>query len=112
MFISRHKFDQDEFFALQWKRPDGITVLIQPAEEGGYFAKIISFDRDNVVTEAETGQELIEMVNEAMYDYLDIPLVYRPRMGLFMPPEKVREEIKAKIPNKYLNKEIGLARVA
>jgi predicted RNase H-like HicB family nuclease len=110
VLFARRKFDQDEFFALQWKRPDNIQVFINRAEEGGYFAKIVSL-AGNVVTEADTGQALVEMVNEAMYDYLDIPPIYRPQMGLFMPSEEVREEIKAEIPAKYLNTNIGLARV-
>jgi len=50
------------------------------------------------------------MVNAAMYDYLDIPEVYRDEMGYFLPPENVREEMKLKIPNKYLDKTTRLVK--
>lgn len=103
------KFDQDEYQALLWKRPDSIEVLIKESDEG-YFAKLTNFTEDNVVTEAKTGQELVIMVNEAMYDYLGIPDMYRASMGYFMPSEEDRAQIKAKIPAKYLNKTLSLAR--
>ncbi len=108
-FSSREKFDAEEFFALTWKKPDRIAVLIREVEDG-YFVKVTSFKEDNVVTQAQTGQELFEMVNAAVYDYLDIPEVYRKRMGYFLPPEELREDLKIKIPAKFLNKEIGLVK--
>jgi hypothetical protein len=101
--LFKQKFDADEYRALLWKRPDEISVLIKKSDEG-YFAKLVNFSNDNIITEAGTGQKLVEMVNEAMYDYLNIPEVYRQEMGYFVPPENVRLEMSIDIPNKFLNK--------
>jgi predicted RNase H-like HicB family nuclease len=68
--------------------------------------KVTSFEEDNVITEADTGQELFEMLNDAIYEYLDIPTQYRELLGYYLPPENVREELKVAIPDKYLNKRI------
>jgi predicted RNase H-like HicB family nuclease len=106
--FKKKAIDRDELFALRWKRPDVISVLIEKDENGGYFAKITNFNGDNVVTQAQTGRELVEMVNEAMYDYLDIPQQYREYLGYFMPPIDVRDEFGAEIPAKYLHKTMRL----
>lgn len=107
--IFKPSVDQDVLFALSWKVPDSLEIVIKESD-GSYFAKITSFKEDNVVTQADTGQELVEMVNEALYDYLDIPEQYRDRLGFFLPSEKEREELKLKIPKKYLNKRLDLAK--
>jgi len=105
-FIARFdkRIDPDVLFALSWKKPSTIQVRIQQTEDG-YFAKVVNLD-GNVVTEAKTGQELFEMVNDAIYEYLDVPVKYRDKLGYFMPPEEVREELKVTIPKKYLNTDI------
>src|ERR1700757_5092561 len=100
LIFSHYRYDHDEFRALLWKRPDSLEVFIKK-DDDGYFAKLVNFKEDNVVTQADTGQELIDMVNAAMYDYLGIPEVYRDEMGYFLPSEDVREEIKVEIPQKY-----------
>lgn len=105
-FFSRFdkRIDPDVLFALSWKKPSTIQVRIQQTDNG-YFAKVINLD-GNVVTEAKTGQELFEMVNDAIYEYLDVPYKYRDKLGYFMPPEEVREELKVTIPSKYLDTNI------
>ncbi len=108
-FFNRQRYDPDVYRALLWKKPDAIEVYIRQTEDG-YFAKLTNFSNDNVVTQAATGQELIDMVNAAMYDYLDIPVVYRDEMGYFLPPEHVREEMKIEIPSKYLDKKFQLVK--
>ncbi len=104
--LSRGRVDPDVLFALKWKKPDTIQVFIKKTEDG-YFAKVVSLD-GNVVTQASNGLELFEMVNDAIYEYLDIPEQYREALGYFMPPEKVRNEFKIEIPKKYLDKNFGL----
>lgn len=100
------RVDPDVLFALEWKRPDSIKVLIKKTDNG-YFAKVVSLD-GNVVTQAGTGIKLVEMVNDAIYDYLEIPVQYRDKLGYFMPPEELREQLAAEIPDRYLNRQIGL----
>ena len=96
--------DPDVLFALQWKKPSTVEVVIKRSENG-YFAKVQSLD-GNVVTEASTGQQLFVMVNDAIYEYLDIPQQYRELLGYYLPPLEVREELRVDIPQKYLNKVI------
>jgi len=111
-FSGNQKYDPEVYRALLWKKPDQIEVYIKKSDDGdGYFAKLVNFKKDNVVTQAATGQELIDMVNAAMYDYLDIPAIYRDEMGYFLPPEKVRDEMKLQIPKKYLDKSFSLVKV-
>lgn len=99
-----NRVDPDVLFALAWKKPTSIQVRIKKTDNG-YFAKVVSLE-GNVVTEAKTGQELFEMVNDAMYEYLDVPLQYRDKLGYFMPPDELREELKVTIPKKYLDTDI------
>ncbi len=106
-FFSK-KIDSEELFAISWKKPNGIEVIIKKAD-GEYFAKVTSLP-GNVVTQAKTGQELLELLNDAVYEYLDIPPKYREALGYFLPPDDVRDELKITIPNKYLNKKIGLVK--
>ena len=105
--LGRNRVDPDVLFALKWKKPSEIKVFIQKSDLG-YFAKVTNIE-GNLVTQAKGGMELVEMVNEAVYDFLDIPVQYRAELGFFMPPEDVREEFQLAIPKKYLGKEIGLA---
>ncbi len=102
------KIDADTLFALEWKRPDSLELIIKKSDNG-YFAKVTSLE-GNVVTQADDGIKLVEMVNEAVYDYLDIPVQYRAKLGYFLPSEKVREAFKLGIPAKYLDKKIGLVK--
>jgi predicted RNase H-like HicB family nuclease len=106
--FANNRYDPEEAFALRWKKPDELSVLIKKSDLG-YFAKVTSFD-GNVVTQAKTGRELVEMVNDAIYEYLSIPEIYRQEWGYFLPPESVREELKIEIPKKYLDKELELVR--
>lgn len=103
------KLDEEELFALSWKIPEKLEIEIKESD-GMYVAKITSYKDDNVVTQAKTGQQLVKMVNDALYSYLDIPGKYKDDIGFFMPPKDVREELKYEVPKKYLNRKIGLAR--
>lgn len=108
--LGRNKVDVDVLFALKWKKPSTIQVVIKKSDRG-YFAKVTSLE-GNVVTQADDGMKLVELVNEAVYDFLDIPVQYRTELGYFMPPDNIREEFKLGIPSKYLGKPIGLIATA
>ena len=95
--------------ALRRKIPDGIDVVIKKSEDGGYFAIIENLP--GCITQAETGQELFGMVNDAIYTYLDIPSEYIPYLPNFLPPEKVRKEFNIKIPENFLGQKIVLQQV-
>jgi predicted RNase H-like HicB family nuclease len=108
MNIRTHKVDQETLFALQWKRPDKIDVVIKQVE-GGYFAKIVSITDGNVVTQANSPEELFEMVNDALNEYLEIPTQYRQELGYFMPPQELRHEFATSIPKRYLNRSLSVS---
>lgn len=95
--------------SLRWKFPDKINVKIIKSKDGGYIATV-----DNLpgcMTQAETGQELFEMVNDALYTYYDIPPQYIPYLPTFLPPDNIRETLKITIPSKFLEKDFSLQKV-
>lgn len=106
------KLDIDTLNAYRWKKPDTLDVEIKKDDNGTYFARIKNYKDDNVVTQAETGKELVEMVNELLYDYLEIPIPYRIHLGYFLPPEEDRDNFGLEIPAKYLGQTIDLKAVA
>ena len=108
-FSSKKEIIPEVLTALRWKFPDGIKVVIKKSEDGGYFAMIENFP--GCITQAETGQELFEMVNDAIYTYLDIPPEYIPYLPSFLPPEEKRKELNIKIPENFLGQEIALQQV-
>lgn len=108
--FGRNKVDTDTLFALRWKKPNTIKVIIKKSDNG-YFAKVTSLE-GNVVTQASDGMKLVELVNEAVYDFLDIPVQYRAKLGFFMPPDDIKEAFKLDIPARYLGTPIGLTATA
>lgn len=71
--------------------PRKIGVRVQRSEDGGFFAEILAFD-GKLCTEAQTFSELIEMVNDAVVTYLEIPKKYISFMPSYIPPLKVAQE--------------------
>jgi predicted RNase H-like HicB family nuclease len=61
-------------------------------------------------TQANTGQELFEMVNDAVYTYLDVPSQYVPFLPAFFPPEETRQKMGIEIPQQYLSKQLVFER--
>lgn len=94
--------------AYKWRIPDKLDVSIKPSKDGGYIAYVKNLE--GCVTQGDTGQELFEMVNDAMLVYLEIPQQYRIYMPTFLPPEEVRNELNIKIPTKFLDKDLVLQR--
>lgn len=94
-FFSKKPIVPEVLLALRWKFPDELDVKVSKSEDGGFIAKIKNLP--GCITQAETGQELYEMVNDAVYTYLDIPEEYIPYVPSFTPPERVRKEYNIKI---------------
>jgi predicted RNase H-like HicB family nuclease len=90
-----------------------LSVSIHEDPSGKYVARIDKSDtfRRPLVTEGETGQELFEMVNDAVFTALDIPEQYRDYMTVFAPPPEIRDQFGIKIPKQYLDKDLGLVKV-
>ena len=72
--------------------PDQLTLEIHKTEEG-LWAKVKELP--NCYTQGKSFFELIEMVNDAIYVYLDIPKKIRKEVGVYLPKE-IFEEIKRK----------------
>lgn len=68
--------------------PSRITVNIRKTEEGLY-AQVIELE--NCYTQADNFVELIEMVNDAVFSYLDIPEEYREKLGYYAPAKLIEE---------------------
>ncbi|KKU85101.1 MAG: Orotidine 5'-phosphate decarboxylase, partial [Parcubacteria group bacterium GW2011_GWA2_47_9] len=60
--------------------PPQIEVMVHRAEEGGYWAKVLTFP--GVVAQGEDLVDVIEMVNIAIFDYLGFDAVtLHPYLG-------------------------------
>jgi len=70
--------------------PKEINVTIHRSEDGGFFAKINDFD--GCVTEGETLSELIEMINDCVRLYLNVPKKYLQFMPSYIPSIGVAQE--------------------
>ena len=71
--------------------PSGITVAVRAAEEGGFVCELKTFPR--CFTQGDSFYELIYMLNDLVYTYLEIPLKYLPYMPTYNPPLKMAQEL-------------------
>ncbi|MBI1957027.1 MAG: hypothetical protein HYS44_01020 [Candidatus Niyogibacteria bacterium] len=62
--------------------PEKLTVEIHK-EKTGYWAKIKELP--HCYTQADNYDELIIMINDAVYTYLDIPIKYIKTLGYYIP---------------------------
>ncbi len=104
----REKIKPEVVSAYKWKIPDELDVFIQSSKDGGYFIAVKNLP--GCITQAETGRDIFEMVNDALYVYLGIPENYRIYMPTFFPPEEIRKEFNIEIPKKFLERNLILQR--
>ena len=95
--------------AFNSKIPDSINVKIRPSKDGGYIAEIGNIE--NCVTQADSGKEIIEMVNDAMHTSLGIPEDYRKYVIHYQPPQETIEKFGMKIPDEYLNRNFVMKKI-
>ncbi len=69
--------------------PKKITLKINKTEKGGFWVKIKEFP--HCYTQAKDLTELIEMVNDAIYTYLEIPKKFKGKLGYYLPKEVASE---------------------
>jgi len=74
---------EEKFIEYIMAMPSKLEVEIHKAEEGGFWAKIKNLP--GCYTQAENFIELIQMVNDSVFTYFDIPLKYRRRLGYYIP---------------------------
>lgn len=88
--------------------PGAVSVETERLKDGGFFAEIKDFP--GLFTEANTFSELIEMVNDAVRTYLEIPKEFLAYMPTYLPsveaakkldvfPGRTRNEILLKLPS-------------
>lgn len=76
--------DTKEINRLRALFPQEIEVRVSRSEDGGFIAAVRNFP--GVSTEANTFSELIEMVNDALLTYFEIPAQYAPFVVSYLPP--------------------------
>ncbi len=73
------------------KLPKKLPVALFRSEEGGFCAEV-KINNDILRTEAENLPELIEMVNDAVYTYFEIPEKLISEAPTYVPPIKVAQD--------------------
>lgn len=73
--------------------PSKITVKVHHLDFGKYCAEIRNFA--GCFTEADTFYELIEMVNDVVRTYFEVPPKYLPHMPEYLCPVRVAQRFKA-----------------
>jgi len=86
--------------------PDSLDVKIRESKDGGYWVEISNLS--GCMTQVDKGEELFEMVNDAVLTYFEIPQEYAPYLPVFLPPMEIREQFKIEIPAKFLNSQLIL----
>lgn len=72
--------------------PAEILVKVSRAEESGFCAEV-HIDNNVLYTDAETISELIDMINDAVRTYLEIPAEFISHMGEYIPPLEMTQQL-------------------
>ena len=70
--------------------PQTLSVLIEPVAEGGFVASVRELP--GCVTQADSHWELVEMVNDAVRTWLEIPRRSAERLPFYVPPAPFIED--------------------
>lgn len=70
--------------------PSVLRVEIHRGEQGGFWAKVL--DLPGCATQASSFPELIEMVNDAVLTYFEVPEKFRDHLGIYI-PERIKQEL-------------------
>ena len=79
--------DIKEINRLKGLFPDELTVYVRASEDGGLVCEIKTFQ--GCFTQGENLFELVQMINDAVYTYLDIPQKYISYMPSYNPSTKM-----------------------
>ena len=94
--------------------PKRLTVEINKTKEDNLWAKVKELP--HCYTQAKNFLELIEMINDAVYTYLEIPNKYKKKVGYYFPKklekvlQELRNEIKRKQWERFIKEVINKAR--
>lgn len=87
------KLSQEEIQEIHRLRslfPAEIKVRVRRSEDGGFVAEVATFS--GVITEADTFSELIEMINDAVMSYFEVPAKYAPFLANYIPSLEMAQE--------------------
>lgn len=84
--------------------PQKITVKVNKSDDGGLWANVKELP--HCYSQARNFPELIEMLNDAIYTYLEIPTKFMKELGYYLPKEIV-EEVKRQHYQHMVRKMIG-----
>ncbi|MDP1689347.1 MAG: hypothetical protein Q8L47_04450 [bacterium] len=72
--------------------PQEITVKVSLADEGGFCAEVY-IDNEVLYTDAEAISELIDMINDSIRTYFEIPTEFTSYMGEYIPPLEMMQKL-------------------
>ncbi|MDP3999253.1 MAG: type II toxin-antitoxin system HicB family antitoxin [bacterium] len=87
------KIDKEKIKDLRSKFSARISVKISRSEDGGFVAQILSFP--GCLTQGDTLSELVEMVNDCVKTYLNVPQKFFQYMPTYLPPVSVAHQLDA-----------------
>lgn len=106
------KIRTNEKIELQKRFPDSLFVKIEPFDDGeGYFIQITNLEGCNTSTRTKESKDIFEMINDAVYTYLEIPEEYQPLMPTYLPYEEIRKEFEKGVPIERLNEVLEFTKV-
>ncbi|OHA24564.1 MAG: hypothetical protein A3B11_00195 [Candidatus Taylorbacteria bacterium RIFCSPLOWO2_01_FULL_44_26] len=79
--------------------PARVTVVTRKTKMG-FIAEVKEFAY--CFTQGRSFGELVEMLNDAIFTYLDIPEKYRGRLGIYLPEKAVSEFNRARTQEAFL----------
>jgi len=82
---------EKEVFRLRDLFPDKINVQVTRSEDGGFSGEILTYPK--CFTEADSFSELIDMFNDALYTYFDIPEDLIPYMPTYVAPVEMARDL-------------------
>jgi predicted RNase H-like HicB family nuclease len=88
---------QREYIKYVLLLPKKLSVDIHKAKEGGFWAKVKELPGCN--TQGEDFVDLVEMVNDAIFTYFEVPKKTRGALGHYIPklPEGSKKDLEARI---------------
>jgi len=87
--------------------PDFIKIHVEKSQDGGYWIKILNLP--GCFTQTENAEDLLVMVNDAVYTYFEIPKELIPFLPRYFPSEEIRKKLQEWqkcIPADFLNQDI------
>lgn len=76
---------------LRSKFPQSINVKVSRSEDGGFVAEILTIP--GCVTEGDTLSELVEMVNDCVKTYFNVPKKFFQYIPTYLPPVSVAQKL-------------------